>query len=438
MKFTNAYLPASVCSPSRYSLLSGRYWWRNPRHPSKGVIGPSSPSAFHKEEITMQSMLKGAGYQTYAMGKWHLGIGDKGLVDWSKMDIDGGPCDHGFDAFFGSAANAENAPKILIENRRFAKRKAGDQVITTPRKDMPWKSDIKAWDPSAIFRDDVISRQVTDRVIASIEDAPKDQPFFIYWPTHIPHKPITPHSKFKGSSKYGPYGDFMLELDAYVGEVIAALKEKQQLDNTLIIFSSDNGGLNPLNESFANKWGMKEMWKAQQEGHVINGPLNEGKHSMFDGGFRVPLIVKWPGKIKGNTSSDELVCITDLMATLASALDIELPPLAAPDSLDLSPLLMGKSQVSPRQHVVLGSPDGTFALRRGPWKYIEKNNKAKRRGSTEFQLYHIDNDIGERKNLIDQHPEVVADMQRILDQERSSIRGIAGAPSPRPKTLAKH
>lgn len=434
MRFSTAYLPASVCSPSRYSLLTGRYFWRTPRHPVKGVIGVSSPVAFYKDELTLQKLFQDAGYHTSVFGKWHLGIGDSGDFNYAQLDIVGGPVDYGFDYFFGTAANVENAPKVLIENRRFKGRQAGDQVSRHPRKDIPWKFRYEFWDESLRFKEDEVSNEVTERLLAFIEESEDERPFFIYWPSHIPHKPITPHKKFVGESGLGPYGDFLLELDTNIGDVMQALDRKGQLENTLIIFTSDNGGLNPRNEQFAKQWKMEEMWQAQKQGHRINGPLSLGKHDVHDGGFRVPFIVRWPGKIPAGKVSDELICSTDVMATCAAVLGVELPDHAAVDSLNLLPLWRGQSEKSDRDSVILDGSDGTFAIRRGPWKYIEKNSvKPARPGSGEDQLYNLVSDIGERTNVIQQYPEVVTELRAQLDFERTAVKGLHGLPYPRPK-----
>lgn len=432
MRFSNAYLPASVCSPSRYSLLTGRYFWRNPRHPVRGVLGPSHPSAFNDGELTLQEMFRTKGYRTAVFGKWHLGVGGDG-VDWSEMEIKGGPLDHGFDTFFGTAANVENAPMFYIEDRVFLGRQPGDEVAKLPHETHPWKFRYEPWEPSVIYRPEDVSYEVTRRLVNYIETTPRDKPFFIYWPTHIPHKPITPHRTFAGKSKFGSYGDFLLELDTYVGQVLQALKETSRLDNTLIIFTSDNGGLNPMNEAFAAKWHMEPMWKAREAGHLINGPLNDGKHSVLDGGFRVPFIVRWPGHVPAGKTSDQLICSTDVMATCAAVLGYELPADAAVDSVDLLPLWTGTSAQSERDYVILDASDGTFAIRRGKWKFIEKNPEGKRRGSTEDQLYDVEMDVGETTNLIARFPEVVNELRKILDDERNQPKGVNGVPYPRPE-----
>lgn len=432
MRFSTAYLPASVCSPSRYSLLTGRYFWRNPRHPVSGVIGPDSPCAFNGGELTLQGMFKKKGYRTAVFGKWHLGIGVDG-ANWSEMGVKGGPLDYGFDTFFGTAANVNNHPRFYIKDRTFLGRKPGDEIVKVPRKDKPWKSTYKPWDESVIYKPDEVSIKVTKRLVDYIETVDKDKPFFIYWPTHIPHKPITPHRKFAGKTGFGPYGDFLLELDTYVGDVVQALKKTGQLDNTLIIFTSDNGGLNPRNEEFAMKWHMEPMWQMQKAGHMINGPLSLGKHSVRDGGFRVPFIVRWPGHIPAGKTSDELICTTDVMATCAALLSYKLPADAAVDSVNLLPLWTGETKASKRDYVILDAADGTFAIRRGRWKYIEKNPNSKHYGSTEHQLYDVKRDIGETNNLMLQHPEVVKEMRKILDKERSEAKGVNGVAYPRRK-----
>lgn len=432
LSFTSAYEPASVCSPSRYSLLTGRYFWRNPRHPVRNVMAPSAPLAFNEGELTLQRMFQEKGYRTAAFGKWHLGVGKRGAFDWTKPEITDGPLDCGFDTFFGTAANVENEPKFYIENRKFLGRKPGDQVVKKPLKDEPLHVTYEPWDASVIYKVDEVSLEVTRRLVNHIETAPRDKPFFIYWPSHIPHKPITPHQKFKGQTKVGPYGDFILELDTYVGEVVQALEKSGQLENTLIIFTSDNGGLNPMSEAHAKKWNMETMWQAQVEGHRINGPLRDGKHSVLDGGFRVPFIVRWPGHVPAGKSTDQLLCTTDVMASCAALLDYTLPAEAAVDSVNQLPLWTGRSSESRRDYVILDASDGTFAIRRGKWKFIEKNPESKRSGATEDQLYDVIQDVGETKNQMSQFPEIVKELRAILDSERKQVKGINGVASPRP------
>ncbi len=433
MKFSKAYLPASVCSPSRYSLLTGRYFWRTPKHPTRGVLTPSHPSAFYEDELTLQKMFQNSGYKTAVFGKWHLGIGKEKGPDFRPLDIVGGPLDFGFDTFFGTAGNAENPPQFLIENRRFVGRKEGDKFIRHQRKDIPWKFRYEPWDESMRFKTDEVSNDTTESLLKYLENDSGDKPFFIYWASHIPHKPITPHKKFVGKSDFGPYGDFLLELDTNIGDALKILEKKGELDNTLIIFTSDNGGLNPINENFAKQWHMDEMWQAQQKGHIINGPLSLGKHDVLDGGFRVPFIVKWPGKIPAGRTSDELICSTDVMATCAAVLDYKLPENAGVDGVNLLPHWTGKSDSSTRNHVILDGSDGTFAVRRGKWKFIEKNTgKRVRQSGKKDQLYDVENDIGEKNNLMQQYPEIVKELRDLLDLERQQVKGLNGVPYPRP------
>ncbi len=440
MRFTNAYVPASVCSPSRYSLLSGRYFWRNPRHPQSGVIKPGDPIAFNPGELTIQKMFQENGYQTSAFGKWHIGMGEN-ETDWTAYEIQGGPCDHGFDYFYGTAGNFGNIPQIFIENRTFTGRQKGDKVQQIRREDVPWKYNVIPWDESVIYKDDELAGDVNEQVVKYIENAPTDKPFFVYYPTHIPHKPITPNKRFSGQSGLGAYGDFILELDTYLGEVLQALKKSGRIDNTLIIFTSDNGGVNPENEAHAKKWGLEKYWDALAQGHDINGPFRHGKHFVQEGGFRVPFIVWWPGHIPAGRTSDQLICSTDIMSTCASLLDHELPADAAVDGLDMLPLWTGESQKSKRDYVILCASESTFAIRRGRWKFIEKNNhdliKAKP-SSRSDQLYDLKNDCGEKNNLINDYPEVVKELRDILNKERSQVKGANGVKYPRSdKKLAK-
>lgn len=332
----------------------------------------------------------------------------------------------GFDYFFGMAANVGNQPHIYIENHRFFGRKPGDKV------EMIGRSDIKPWSPDAEFKEDCVAGDIAHRAVAFIERTPRDQPFFLYFASNITHNDIAPAKEFMGSSQCGRYGDFIQELDAHVGWLLEALQKKGVLDNTLIIFTSDNGGVLPPNERLA------AQWQARQAGHLVNGSLRGGKHSIYEGGFRVPFIVRWPDKQAHGTRSNAVICHTDVMATCAAILGQNLPEKSAgEDSFNALAAWQGNPKAVVRDFVVLDSATGIFAIRQGDWKLIERNpaleeadvgkkgqkaKKAKANVENKNQLFNLATDPAEAKNLWDQHPDVVQHLMALLKRARTDNR----------------
>jgi arylsulfatase A len=422
-RFTQAYTPGSVCSPTRYGLMAGRYVWREPRHHPAGVHAPSAPLLFGPERLTLAKFFQNNGYATGAVGKWHLGFGEGQTpnlrYDWSQEEIKPGPLEAGFDWFYGMAANAGNQPCIYIENHRFVGRKPGDVVK------MVGRSEIEPWSPDACYKEDRVAGDIAKKAVEFIgRSAGKDKPFFLYYATNIAHNNITPAPEFTGKNEIGPYGDFVQELDAHVGWVMDALKKAGALDNTLVLFTSDNGGVVAENERLA------AQWQAKQAGHAICGDLRGRKHSIYEGGFRVPFIVRWPGRVPAGTASDILLCLTDVLATCAAILDKPLPENAGEDSFNVLPAWTGAPDARVRDAVVLDSASGVFAIREGPWKLIERNAtlpldaaKAKKADAeNQNQLYNLAEDPAETKNLWDAHPEVVKRLSTLLEKARKDGR----------------
>jgi arylsulfatase A-like enzyme len=254
--------------------------------------------------------------------------------------------------------------------------------------------------------------------------AGKGKPFFLYFATNIAHNDITPAPEFSGKSEIGPYGDFVQELDAHVGMVREALEKAGALDDTLILFTSDNGGVVADNEK------LLAQWRAKQAGHAICGDFRGRKHSIYEGGFRVPFVVRWPGKVPAGTTSDSLLCLTDVLATCASILGEPLPENAAEDSFDALSAWTGAPDAPVRETVVLDSSAGIFAIREGRWKLIERNEslpvdgaKAKKaEPENQNQLFDLAEDPAETKNLWDAHPEVVERLTALLEKTRKDGR----------------
>ena len=418
VRFTQAYTPGSVCSPTRYGIQAGRYVWRNPRHHPTGVHAPGGCLLFELDRLTLAKLFQQNGYATAAIGKWHLGFGEadnpRFRYDFSQEEIKPGPLEVGFDYFFGMAANVGNAPKIFIENHRFVGRKPGDKV------EMIGRADVKPWSPDAEYKEDLVAGDIARKAVDFIGRAPKDKPFFLYFASNIPHNNITPAKEFIGSSQCGPYGDFIQELDAHVGWVVEALRKKGVLDNTLILYTSDNGGVLPLNERLA------AQWQARQAGHLVCGTLRGGKHSIYEGGFRVPFIARWPDKMAHGTTSDVILCLTDILASCADLLGVKLPDNAGEDSFDALAAWKGDTKAHIRDSVILDSANGIFAIREGDWKMIERNDTLegengkvmKTNIENQSQLYNLASDPSETKNLWSEKPDVVKHLTEALAKAR--------------------
>lgn len=419
--FMHAYTPSSLCSPTRYALMAGRYVWREPRHPKTIVSQPGGPLLFDHDRITLAKLFQKNGYATAAIGKWHLGFGEgdnPGVrYDFSQEEIKPGPKEAGFDYFFGMAANAINSPMIYIENHRFFGRKPGDKV------EMIGRETVKPWSPEVEFKFDQVGGDIARHAVEYIEKAPEKKPFFLYIASNIPHHDITPSPAFVGKSECGPYGDFIQELDAHVGLILEALRKKGVLDNTLILFSSDNGGV-VLPESEKQNL----FWQARQAGQLTCGTLRGGKGGIYEGGFRVPFIVRWPGKVPAGTRSDTMLCLNDVLATCADILGEKLPKNAGEDSFSALAAWKGDDTAKVRDSVVLTSGDGIFALREGDWKLILRDEHPagkdarpiKNKPENRDELYDLANDPSETKNLLHERPDLAKRLRDRLEQARQA------------------
>lgn len=415
-RFTNAYAPGSVCSPSRYGLMTGRYYWRTSIKDGE-VLTPTAPLHIEPSRVTLASLCQSQGYRTGAFGKWHLGL-QAGVAetDWSQP-LQPGPRAVGFDYFFGLGGNPGNGPHAFIENESVVGRIPGEKVVVASTGAKGTTTGIR--EPRVVDR---IMETLTAKATGWLE-ANHSAPFFLYFAPNAVHGPIAPNSKFTGSP-YGSYGDFIHELDWSVGQILATLDRLKLADNTIVIFTSDNGGIvDPGNGNTG---------QAMEAGLAINGHLRGGKHTEYEGGFREPFLVRWPGRVPANTVSDQLVALPDVLATLAAVLQVALPKGAGEDSFNgLRAFTEATPGVPVRDHVILQAADGTYVLRLGDWRLIERVGapKFERRptakaakkvhaGPKDDELFNLKDDPAEANDLSATHAEQVALMKRILAAAR--------------------
>ncbi len=445
MTFTDAHSGSSVCSPTRYGILTGRYSWRS--RLKHGVLGGLSPRLIEQDRLTVAAFLRQQGYHTAAIGKWHLGM------DWVKRQgrdvaelniesaqqvrnvdfsqpILNGPNSVGFDYYFGISASLDMVPYTFIEN---------DRVTSLPTEDgdfemMPGKPGRTRHGPRAPDFDavDVLPR-LTEKAVEYLSQraasARQGQPFFLYLPLNSPHTPTLPAPSWQGKSGLNAYGDFVLQTDASVGRVLETLDQHGLTDNTLVIFTSDNG-CSPQADFAA----------LGQGGHHPSYRFRGHKADIFEGGHRIPFLVRWPGKVRPGTTCGQAICLTDLLATCADILDVPLPGDAGEDSVSILPALLDAAQGSLREAVVHHSINGSFAIRQGPWKLAlcpgsggwsaPRPGSPAERGLPPLQLYNLETDVGETTNVQAQHPEIVQRLTALLEKYVATGRSTPGPQQP--------
>jgi arylsulfatase A-like enzyme len=430
-RFTHAYAPGSVCSPTRYGLMTGRYYWRTAIKDGK-VLPAVAPLHIETNRLTLASLCKSQGYRTAGFGKWHLGMTSSRVTDWS-VPLVPGPLKIGFDHYFGMAANIGSGPHSFIVDEEVSGRVPGQPIIVHggSREGDSTTGIQKAWKPNEVMQ------TLTGEVGKWIE-ANREKPFFVYYAPNAVHEPIVPNPRFT-NSPLGKYGDFITELDWSVGQILATLDKLKLADNTLIVFTSDNGGVvNPGNENAS---------AAINAGLKINGDLKGGKHSEWEGGFREPFIVRWPGKVPAGTVSEQVICLTDMLATFAGLLNVPLPKGNAEDSFDVARAFTEKSPGAPvRDHVILQAASATYTIRMGDWKFVERENapefesvrnpkkakqaakKKKNAAQQKDELYNLKLDPSETKDVIADNAEQAAKMKKLLveSRERGFTRPGAG------------
>ena len=428
MLFNQAYSAGAVCSPSRYGLLTGKYPSRGPikgkaQQLKKSKRFSGNALKITPEIITLPQFLKQQGYKSACIGKWHLGYGEQGGVqDWSG-GVKPGPLEIGFDYHLGIISNHSDQWKTYVENHKLLWLKEG---VKLGRKDKPTLDQLTDY-----RRDDEVDTTLTSKACEFIREN-KEGPFFVYLALVAAHTHVTPAEQFRGTSKAGQYGDYIHELDHHVGTVTKLLDELDLSENTLLIFTSDNGGQSG-DASYAGvdlrvRSEAKDVVKkaktakadAYKLGHRPSLHLKGHKASINEGGSRVPFIARWPGKIEAGSTTSAVLSLTDLLATSAGILGTELPAGAGGDSFDLSPVLFGKPVKTPiRTTTILQSSSGCLALRQDDWKLILKTqpvwdgNKAQL-STQKAELINLAEDPGEANNLAKKHPERLETMFKLL------------------------
>lgn len=426
--FTDAHSSSAVCSPTRYGLLTGRYNWRT--RLQEWVIAAYEPPLIAKSRPTLPGFLKQHGYHTACIGKWHLGWDWPGpqqsqmtekrngqaFLEWDfTKPIKSGPTDRGFDYYFG--VDLPNLPPFTyIENDRvyvqptakFQPDRNEGVVLPSGFAGTPAAPDWKMQD---------ILPEITQRAVKYIQGRKQEKhPFFLYFSMTSPHEPIVPSQKFQGQSGIAPIADFVMETDWSVGQVVKAIDDAGLRDDTIILFTADNG--------HSHYTGWQQLIAA---GHQPSGPYRGHKGDIWEGGHRVPLVVRWPEHVEAGSKSSQMVCLTDIFATCADIVGTKLPPNGAEDSLSFLPALLGKPDENGRTTLVSHSNFGEFAYRNGPWKLVfrlgGRNLEQSRGKPTVAELFNLDTDIAEQTDLSKERPDVVKrmtnDLRMLIDRGSS-------------------
>ena len=416
MSFTDAHTPSSVCTPTRYSVLTGRYCWRS--RLKKGVLGGYSSRLIEPGRMTVASMLKDKGYHTACIGKWHLGLTDTQPVDYSKP-LRPGPNEAGFDYWFGISSSLDMAPYCFIENGMPL------EPLTATVEGEPMPRFYRGGAASPGFKVDDVMPMITKKACGFIDSHVKDRsdsPFFLYFPLTAPHTPWVPLATNNKRSKAGVYGDFVTLVDWSVGEVIKTVEKNGLKDNTLIIFTSDNGS--HISSIGKHNNGISDG-TLYNFGHDANYIYRGQKSDAWDGGHRVPFIVRWPGVVEPGSKSDETICLVDLTATCAAITGCKLADDAAEDSYNILPVLMGQTLSGPlREATVHHSINGEFAIRQGRWKFLDCEGSGGWTGGSDGlpgQLYDMETDPEEETNLYSspEHQAVIAKLKALLEKYKS-------------------
>jgi arylsulfatase A len=419
MHFTDAHSNAAVCTPTRYGLLTGRYAFRT--RLKSGVLVGYDPPLIAPDRLTLGGLFSEANYNTAAIGKWHLGL------DWPKKNsaaplldgdqwsdpntenvdynghIGGGPSERGFDYSYVIPSSLDIAPYCYISNGKLTKPITGKIKMENTERGVFWR----ASDLQEDFELERTLEHLTSKALDYIDEQAENEenPFFLYFPLTAPHTPWLPNENARGKSEAGVYGDFVVQVDQTIGAIMQKLKDLNIEEETLIIFSSDNGA----------HWTPSDKKKfAHRANYIFRGM----KSDALEGGHRVPFIARWPGHIMAGSKSDEIVSMTDMMATYAA---LTKQSVQTEDSNNILPLLLGKDDFTPREYTIHHGINGTFAVRKGKWKLIDSKGSGGwtdngKSAKYEMQLYDLENDIKEENNLVEKYPELVKELKGIIDE----------------------
>ena len=431
LTFLDAHSPSSVCTPTRYGVLTGRYNWRS--RLARGVLGGSSPHLIPADRPTVAHMLHKSGYHNQMIGKWHLGW------DWAKLpETDGkkidftqpvknGPDINGFDGYYGHCGSLDMAPYVWVDTGKITAIPKREEGVTKKQNPYAW---YRKGPISPDFEIEKVLPHLFEKSIAHIKTrataAKEGKPFFLYLPLPAPHTPIVPVPPFKDASGINPYADFVMQVDHHMGELMAAVKDAGIDDNTIIFFTSDNGCSPEANFDLLKK-----------HAHAPSAGYRGHKADIFEGGHRIPLIVRWPAKIKGGKTTQAMTCLTDLYATLRDVTGQPAEDLGGEDSHSLVPVFNG-SEKSSRTSLISHSIGGSFAIRKGNWKLClssgsggwsaPREKVAKKNGLPKMQLFNLKSDRGEQKNLVSDEPEQVESLLKLLAEEVTRGRSTEGNP----------
>jgi len=440
--FTDAHTECSTCSPTRYGLLTGRYCFRSWLKYS--ALSTSAPLLIEEDRTTVASLLKSAGYATSIVGKWHLGFGREERFEdnrgntppnyWETRgsgpnwngELKPGPLEVGFDYAYVIPVANSFPPYVIVENHHVEGLRTDSPIGRLESRNHGRMEGGEG----ARWKDEELVDKLTGKVVSQLEGLAREKrPFFLYYAPHQPHIPYRPNARFRGTSQAGVYGDVIQELDWSVGEVLKTLDRLGLGVNTLVIFSSDNGGASGRGSN----------------GHRPNGPiLRGGKGDLTEGGHRVPFLARWPGRIEPGTRSAETISLTDMMATFAAMIGEELPPGAGPDSYNVLPALLGRKLPDPdRPLVMLSGGTGALSIRAGKWKLLDGQGDCGYReffskrphptpepGDPPAQLYNLESDVGESDNLVHRMPERAAELKARLDAMLKEHGAKIPAPDP--------
>ena len=418
MHFTDAHTSSSVCTPTRYGILTGRYNWRT--RLKSGVLWGYSSHLISTDRLTVPKLLKANGYTTHCIGKWHLGMdwavkpdasaerdknGDplENQVDFTKP-IKNGPLSVGFDTYFGHSASLDMPPYVYIRD---------NELTAIPTTQAP-KSEFgrAGLKEEGLMPEDVLP-DLTDEAVEVISKWKKGEPRFLYMPLPAPHTPIAPNEEWKGKSGINAYADFCMEVDHIVGRVTKAVEDAGLTENTLIIFTADNG-CSPRGE----------IPLMAEHGHKTHLDFRGHKADIYEGGHRVAFIAQWPAKVKAGSWSDQIICTTDLLTTCADIVGADYPDNAGEDSVSILPALTGEDEAPLREAIVHHSINGSFAIRKGDWKLAfcpgsggwsdPRPGRANMEGLPHNQLYNLAEDRGETNNLVNEKPELVEELTALM------------------------